>query len=100
MQAREIPDLPAAALANGAGKDTNVRDSQDLAPIVYALGDTEEKLEAMRVLLRTVPIPMSKLQLRPSPHAEAPQWIFSRAELLLDHGARPDGDPDDEATPL
>ena len=45
------PDLLRLLLAHGAGKDINVRNGQDQAPIIYALGDTDEKVEAMRLLL-------------------------------------------------
>ena len=97
------PDLLRLLLAHGAGKDINVRDGQDQAPIIYALGDTEEKVEVMRLLLENGADPntkTSKYSDRRLLHEACNDGYLAAAELLLDHGARPDGDPDDEASPL
>ena len=45
-------DLLRLLLAHGAGKDIDARDSMyDQPPIMYVLGDTDDRVEAMRLLL-------------------------------------------------
>ena len=91
-------------LAHGAGKDIDARDSMyDQPPIMYVLGDTDEKMEAMRLLLENGADPNVKANSysdRRLLQEACTSGYSAAAELLLDHGARPDGDPDDEASPL
>ena len=97
-------DLLRLLLAHGAGKDIDARDSMyDQPPIMYVLGDTDEKMEAMRLLLENGADPNVKANSysdRRLLQEACTSGYSAAAELLLDHGARPDGDPDDEASPL
>ena len=97
-------DLLRLLLAHGAGKDIDARDSMyDQPPIMYVLGDTDEKMEAMRLLLENGADPNVKANSysdRRLLQEACTSGYSAAAELLLDHGARPDGDADDEATPL